>query len=237
VGRSRYVAVFYHDSEPMRDGTQKIGCMLMDGTTANIISQGSVSSISKEASLQWAGFSNDHALITMDSDGVVSMMVCASHSSIQTTKASILWEWVPMLDMKGLKKSSDDSFWPISVFDGKMICVPLKGGSKFPDATRRPITTTLGFRMPLAGGNNAKGYGSSVVLRIFLVYNTHYSHPPAVVRTVALEEVSIRAGIALHHKKVMSELGPDEYEATEQEYLALSAQVVSFGICLLFCCC
>jgi chromosome transmission fidelity protein 4 len=155
VGRNRFVAVFYHDSEPLRDGTQKIGCLLMDATTANVLTRGPISSISKESSLQWAGFSNDHSLVTVDSEGVVSMMVCTTNLSSQGND-SVSWDWMPMLDMSELKKSSDDSFWPITVFDGKLVCVPLKGSTKYPDATRRPVTTTLCFRMPLAGGNNVK---------------------------------------------------------------------------------
>lgn len=157
MGRHGFVAVFYHESEPLHDGTQKIGCLLMDAITASVISKGPISSISKESSLEWAGFSNDDSLVTIDSGGVVSMMVCATNLPSQTANVSATWEWVPMLDMFGLKKSSDDSFWPISVFDGKIICVPLKGSTKYPDATRRPVTTTLGFRMPLAGGNSVKG--------------------------------------------------------------------------------
>lgn len=199
VGRNGFIATFYHDSEPSRDGTQKIGCMLMDATTTSVISKGPVSSISKGSSLLWAGFSNDHSLVTIDTNGLVSMMVCATNFR-RIGSAPVCWEWVPMLDMFGLKKSSDDSFWPISVFDGKVVCVPLKGGSAYPDATRRPVTTTLGFRMPLAGGNNIKS-------------------------NFALEELSIRAGIALHHKNVMTELAGDRDDSTEAEYLTLSAQV------------
>lgn len=126
--------------------------MLLDGLSAHIITKGSVSSIGPGSILTWAGFANDGSLITMDGDGMVSMLVLASSLPSGSKFQALNWEWVPMLDTVGLKKSSDDTFWPISIFDGKMVCVPLKGGTKYPDATRRPVTTTLGFRMPLAGG-------------------------------------------------------------------------------------
>ena len=56
-----------------------------------------------------------------------------------------------MLDTLGLKKSREDYFWPVSIQNGKLICVPLKG-VRHPDATRRPLTTSFSMRMPLARG-------------------------------------------------------------------------------------
>merc|ERR1711935_761767 len=93
------------------------------------------------------------------------------------------WQWVPILDTLGLRKSTEDPFWPINVQDGKLVCVPLKGRSAFPDAVRRPITTTLGLRMPLATSLPAR-----------------YS---------MLEELSVRSNLALSQKRAL-EIG--EYE-------------------------
>jgi Minichromosome loss protein, Mcl1, middle region len=151
------LAVFYHESEPLRDGTQKIGFTLFNGQNAQTITKGSVSSLSNGALLAWAGFSNDGSLTIMDSIGLVSMLVHSDESSILSQPDSSQWEWIPMLETDRLKKSSDDSYWPISVYDGKLVCIPLKGGTCYPDATRRPITTALGFKMPLASVHQSKG--------------------------------------------------------------------------------
>jgi len=97
--------------------------------------------------LQWIGFSNDLTLTVMDSGGMLSML-----------NKSAGWQWTPMLDTLGKKKSEDDSFWPVSVLDGKLLCVPLKGGHEHPDATRRPITTALDLRMPMANSGFKKRY-------------------------------------------------------------------------------
>jgi hypothetical protein len=156
VGRSRFLVVFYHENEPLRDGTQKLGFLLMDALTNHVISKGSVSSISQASTLYWAGFSNDGSLITMDGEGMVSMLVCVSPPSSENKVGAMSWEWMPMLDTVGLRKSSADTFWPVTVFDGKLVCVPLKGGTKHPDAARRPVTTALGFRIPLAGSTVSK---------------------------------------------------------------------------------
>lgn len=150
TGRSRFLAVFYHKGDPLRDGSQKIGYELIDAFTNRAISKGSTSCISSGATLSWVGFDNDGSLLAMDSVGMVSMLVC--------TDTSGSWEWVPVLDTLGLRKSSDDSFWPVTVYDGKLVCVPLKGGTKHPDATRRPVTSTLNFRLPLARGTLVKRY-------------------------------------------------------------------------------
>jgi chromosome transmission fidelity protein 4 len=146
VGREKFLAVFYHESSPLMDGTQRLGYTLWDASAFRIVSQGSVSCLSKGSSLVWVGFSNDLSLLAMDSDGMVSMLVATSGEDDSVPS----WEWAPMLDTVGLRKSKDDSHWPVTVYDGKLICIPLKGGNAYPDAARRPVTTTLGLRMPLA---------------------------------------------------------------------------------------
>jgi chromosome transmission fidelity protein 4 len=140
--------------------------------------------------------------MAMDSEGMVSMLVYTAGPLAETASLGASWDWVPMLDTLGLRKSSDDSFWPVTVYDGKLVCVPLKGGVKYPDAARRPVTTTLGLRLPFVRGT--------------------------VAQTNAMEELSIRSNIALSQKKVMQQLsnGALEDEEFDREYMALSAQVV-----------
>jgi chromosome transmission fidelity protein 4 len=201
AGRSRFLGVFYHQSEPLRDGTQRIGYKLIDVVADRVITTGSVSCISAGATLTWAGFSNDGSLLAMDSEGMLSMLV--STDTLTEHLMSANWEWVPMLDTLGLRKSSEDSHWPVTVYDGKLVCIPLKGGTKYPDAARRPVTSAIGLRLPLARGPLAKSN--------------------------ALEELSVRATIALNQKKVIQDLTAEgeEDEEFEREYHALSAQVVS----------
>jgi chromosome transmission fidelity protein 4 len=147
VGRGRFLAVFYHESSPLEDGTQKLGYTLWDAAVFRVVSQGSVSCLSKGSGLTWVGFCNELSLFAMDSDGMLSMLVAAGDYG---GPGAPLWEWIPVLDTVGLRKSKDDSHWPITVTSGKLVAIPLKGGKKYPDATRRPVTTTLGLRMPLS---------------------------------------------------------------------------------------
>ena len=146
VGRGRFLAVFYHDSAPHTDATQQLGYTLWDASSFRVISQGPVACLSKASSLSWVGFSNDLSLLVMDSDGMLSMLVPTTEQKPELR----VFVWAPVLDTVGLRKSADDLYWPVTVFDGKLVCVPLKGGNTYPDATRRPVTTTLGLRMPLA---------------------------------------------------------------------------------------
>jgi Minichromosome loss protein, Mcl1, middle region len=150
VGRNNFLAVVYHESVPDADGTQKLGCLYMDMTSQSIITKCSMSCISRGATLMWLGFGNDNSLFAMDSDGMLSMLVFVGKDATQT--CTVGWEWMPMLDTVGLRKSSDDSYWPVSLYDGKLICVPLKGGTRYPDAARRPVTSVIGLRLPLARG-------------------------------------------------------------------------------------
>jgi hypothetical protein len=135
AGRARFVAVFYHDSTHLPDGTQKLGYLLYDAISNRTVAKGSVSCISSAGSLAWAGFDNKGSLLAMDSSGMLSMWDNGVNA------------WLPVLDLVGLRKSNEDSHWPITANDGKLECVPLKEGAKYPDATRRLVTTAIGFRM------------------------------------------------------------------------------------------
>lgn len=147
VGRGRFLAVFYHESSPLDDGTQKLGFTLWDAAFFRVVAQGPVSCLSKASELTWVGFSNELSLFAMDSDGMLSMLVATGE---YTNPGSPLWEWTPVLDTVGLRKSKDDRFWPITLFNGKLVCIPLKGGKKYPDASRRPVTSAISLRMPLS---------------------------------------------------------------------------------------
>jgi chromosome transmission fidelity protein 4 len=151
VGRSRFVAVFYHQGEPFCDGTQNVGFKLVDATTNRVLATGAASCISNSGMLAWAGFSNEGSLFVMDSEGMVSMLVMSNNSvSTDSNESYGEWVWMPVLDTLGLRKASDDSYWPVTVYDGKLICVPLKGKVKYPDATRRPVTAALSLKLPFA---------------------------------------------------------------------------------------
>jgi len=203
IGRDDFIGVIYHESNPLMDGTQKLGYTMYAGLTGNEISSGSVAGMSAGSSLTWAGFSNDDCLCVVDNDGMMSMLISDGLDDT-SMNVGMNWTWLPMLDMVGLKKSSGDTFWPISIQDGKLICAPLKGGVQYPDASRRPITTLLPLRIPLA-----KGKGG---------------------RNDALEEVSLRANLVLQQKKFKKDYTNSIYmgsntEELENQYITLSAQV------------
>jgi hypothetical protein len=149
VGRDRFVSVFYHRSAtPMQDGTQLLGYTIFDGIKGTVVASGEVSAMSPGASLTWAGFTEVNALSMMDSEGMLSMLARQSPTDSGNNHGS----WVPMLDTVGHKKSSHDTYWPVEVHGGKLVCVLLRSGKEYPDAARRPVTTTLSLRMPLAIG-------------------------------------------------------------------------------------
>jgi len=191
AGRGRLLAVVYHESSPLPDMTQQLEYMLLDGMDGTVICSGSLTAVGCGQKLTWIGFSNDFTLTVMDSGGMLSML-----------NKSAGWQWTPMLDTLGKKKSEDDSFWPVSVLDGKLLCVPLKGGHEHPDATRRPITTALDLRMPMANSGLKK--------------------------SIQLEETSARASVALMQQKFVHELqlkdGADPMDLEEQ-YARSCAQV------------
>jgi len=154
VGRDRFVAVFYHRSAtPMSDGTQLLGYSIFDGLTGATVAGGDVSALSHGASLTWVGFNETCALSIMDSEGMFSMLARYPSSSNANNG-----NWMPLLDTVGHKKSTSDTYWPVEIHGGKLVCVLLRGGRVYPDAARRPVTTTLSLRIPMATSLTAKRY-------------------------------------------------------------------------------
>lgn len=232
AGRSRFLVVVYHEGSPLPDGTQQLGYILVDAASdGRILCRGSLACVSKASALTWIGLSNDHCAMAMDSDGMLSMLAstgCADDPEVDAKSSR--WEWMPMLDTVGLRKSVDDNFWPITAHDGKLVCVPLKGGTRHPDATRRPVTTSLNFRLPLARGPLAQTYVLLISEDPAQTNVLRFSH---LLFSNALEELAVRAGVALNQKRVLHDLtcsGDDE--GFENEYLSLSAQVVRVTIIL-----
>ena len=150
----------------MQDGTQLLGYSIFDGLTGSVVVSGEVSALSSGASLSWAGFTDKCALSIMDSDGMLSMLARYPGSSY-----SCNGNWMPLLDTVGLRKNMNDTFWPCEVHGGKLICVPLRGRD-YPDATRRPVTTALSLRIPLATGLTSKRYDTSLIIRPLNFANT-----------------------------------------------------------------
>eukprot|EP00571_Detonula_confervacea_P002422 CAMPEP_0172315686 /NCGR_PEP_ID=MMETSP1058-20130122/25981_1 /TAXON_ID=83371 /ORGANISM="Detonula confervacea, Strain CCMP 353" /LENGTH=1247 /DNA_ID=CAMNT_0013029825 /DNA_START=112 /DNA_END=3855 /DNA_ORIENTATION=+ len=188
VGRDRFCAVFYHTSpSAMSDRTQLLGYTIFDGLTGATVASGQVSALSAGSSLNWAGFSDKCALSIMDSDGMLSML--ARYPG--TNSSSNNGNWMPMLDTVGLKKTMNDNYWPVEVHGGKLICVLLRGGREYPDAGRRPVTTTLNLRIPLATG--------------------------LTVKSGPLEEGSVRAIFALNQEKVLDDYLVSTGDANEDE--------------------
>ncbi|KAL3764899.1 hypothetical protein ACHAW5_003548 [Stephanodiscus triporus] len=187
VGRDRFVAIFYHRSAaPMSDGTQLLGYSIFDGLTGATVAGGDVSALSHGASLTWVGFNETCALSIMDSEGMFSMLARYPSSSNANNG-----NWMPLLDTVGLKKSTSDTYWPVEIHGGKLVCVLLRGGRVHPDAARRPVTTTLSLRIPMATSLTAK------------------SGP--------FEECSVRAIFALNQEKVLDEYLVSLGEANEEE--------------------
>ncbi|KAL7551959.1 LOW QUALITY PROTEIN: hypothetical protein ACHAWF_015169, partial [Thalassiosira exigua] len=195
VGRGRFVAVFHHRGAPAPDGTQSLGYLIVDGVTGATVDAGDVSALGPGSSLAWAGFSDKCVLSAMDSDGTLSMLARGGGGSRSG--------WMPLLDTTGLRKVASDAFWPVEVYGGKLVCVPLRGGKEYPDASRRPVTTTLNLRMPLAT-SMTPGCGM-------------------------FEETSVRASFALNQEKVLDDylisMGDADEEQLDEDYRQKCIQV------------
>lgn len=167
-----------------------LGYTIFDGLTGATVAYGQVSALSPGSTLHWAGFSDKCALSVMDSDGMLSMLARYPGSGGGSSSGNN-GNWMPMLDTCGLRKTENDSYWPLEVHGGKLLCVLLRGGREYPDAGRRPVPTTLNLRIPLATSLTAK------------------SGP--------VEETSIRAIFALNQEKVLDDYLVSSGDANEDE--------------------
>ena len=157
VGRDRFVAVFHHDAAgPQDDGTQSLGYSIRDGLTGATLAAGNVAALSAGSELAWAGFTDKCALAVMDSAGTLSVLARYGGGSAAVPQHGVGGNWMPVLDTLGLRRTKDDRYWPVEVHGGKLVCVPLRGGKEHPDAARRPVTTTVPLRVPMAMGLTVK---------------------------------------------------------------------------------
>jgi chromosome transmission fidelity protein 4 len=179
VGRGAFLTVIYHGSAPDPNGKQNLNYMTIDLKRGTEQSTGAVA-ISNKSKLEWAGISDDYMLTVLDSDGMVAILA-----------PGLGWRWSPVLDLLPLQKHKGDSFWPISVLKGKLICVPLKGGNQHPEVTRRPVTSALAYRMPVARTGAAK-------------------------QAASLEDVYIRANMALKQRQAMQEYMVEDGKDAEE---------------------
>lgn len=79
--------------------------------------------INPESTLKWIGFSDERMPCTFDSSGVLRM-----------ASISDQYSWTPVLDTRILNNANNvvDWYWPVGVFNGRMMCIICKAGDKYP---------------------------------------------------------------------------------------------------------
>ena len=115
--------------------------------------------------------------IGMDND--LSLFLQTSDHVLYMLSSLYGWNLVPTLDLKTRQKTPTDSFWPLWVQDGSLTCVPLHGGDEHPDPMRNHLPSTISLKMPLLIGTLGKVAG-------------------------ALEDMTVRAGLAVAQRQLMS---------------------------------
>ncbi|GMH92124.1 hypothetical protein TL16_g12254 [Triparma laevis f. inornata] len=86
--------------------------------------------------ITWMGFDDVKTLNVYDEEGYLSAMSGG--------------DWSPVLDTLPLRKSREDSMWPVSVQSNKFVAVLLKGGNEHPEVLQRPIPSNFTLRVPVA---------------------------------------------------------------------------------------
>lgn len=101
-----------------------------------------------EQSLTWMGFDVDnHLLMVVDGQGMLwSLARCAG------------WQWVPVLDIHYVRKSTEHIYWPVQVKFNKLVYVLLNGESR-PAIYPQPVVSTRPLSVPVPCVKDGKDVG------------------------------------------------------------------------------
>lgn len=101
-----------------------------------------------EQSLTWMGFDVDnHLLMVVDGQGMLwSLVQCAG------------WQWVPVLDIHHVRKSTEHIYWPVQVKFNKLVYVLLNGESR-PAIYPQPVVSTRPLSVPVPSMKDGKDVG------------------------------------------------------------------------------
>eukprot|EP01038_Epipyxis_sp_PR26KG_P010497 gene10497-14108_t len=148
-GYDSFLGVIYHSGMPL-DGTFQMkldyyDINWKDGCKGQLLINGLTVPLSSKANLVWVGYDVECKLLTVfDSN---DKMFCL---------AKVLgWQWLPILDISIIKKSSEHTYWPIMINKSKLCYVLLNGESK-PVVFPQPVIATKPIRFPLVESKDSK---------------------------------------------------------------------------------
>ena len=136
------LAVIYHQGLPVDNSfSLAIDLISMDWENGcqgrEILSQFSVPLSGTKTELDWIGFDVDGKYVTiLDSAGIMS---CLIHSTIG-------WRWVPVMNIKEVRKTQDHKYWPIMIKNNKLIYVLLNGENR-PAVYPQPVVSLKQLRI------------------------------------------------------------------------------------------
>lgn len=211
VGRGDLLAIFYHGGSPLVDpstgaASQALHYQLLDVRRTAVVGGGPVA-LSPKSLLTWAGFSNLDILHVMDSEGLVSGLA-----------RSFGWHWTPLLETSRLQRNKMDSYWPVGVFNGSLMCSLLKGGEEHPSTNPKPLVSSLPLKLPLVASNNDQALQkleeTRLLAKVFLYQKLHQQE---VLAGEGLEEPRLEAELLrdqstydAHLVKMIQQAGANE---------------------------
>jgi chromosome transmission fidelity protein 4 len=110
--------------------------------------------VSPGCTLAWATYSSDGLLCTLDTNGILSMLLNIAG-----------WQWVPVLDTTELQKTIYHVIWPVTV-KSQGLCYVLLNGETKPRISPEPVVSTRPFKLPIVEVRDGKDKGAAVNERI-----------------------------------------------------------------------
>lgn len=144
VGCADKLAIFYYEGDNNKLLRVDMLTIHTDGSMRQIVD--SIVPLPR-STLSWTGFEVETGtLFMMNSKGMLSSLMNIAG-----------WRWVPVLD-GSLKKSVDQSFWPIAVKTDRLCYVLLNGESQ-PAIHPQPVIATKHFKIPICESKEGKDRG------------------------------------------------------------------------------
>jgi chromosome transmission fidelity protein 4 len=167
VAREGMLAVVYHMGAPFA-GCQNLGYSLFNMTRRHTLVSDQTLPLTPGSRLEWIGFSQDGALSTLDSQGVLRQLIShgqrapnllTSLISQHPKSYNFNFQWTPVLnsaESMDQKHLMGAKFWPISVTKEKMRYVPCvrvqnDEMTSAPVVLPRPVPGTFSLEVPILG--------------------------------------------------------------------------------------
>lgn len=164
------VAAVWHAAAPLgtaKRPEQQLAFAVYDVDSQTCAQQGPLP-ITPGATLTWVGFSDEGALCSGDSAGVVRVLVAGFGGS-----------WVPVFTSEAARASDAERHWIVGLSRNEVYAVVCKAPETYPQVSPRPVLSALPLCVPVLPSETAASEASVLRAELFLAEARRAFNAPA----------------------------------------------------------